>query len=408
MTDLNHALLEIQSSVLKMALDEKISPLYREMKEVEENMVQSSQEMRKLLSTLFIFSLMLLYLYYAWYLISLTRTEAGMSNFIEDLEMKNQTMTYLCTTEILVIVCIVSKTYHLTIIPLFWYIFKSVYSTFIVSIPMISSWILGDECPSNLDQTTFISSMIDPRYIVLFSSAFIFLWVVIMKMRFSSKFVDDNLRMRVERQRSCPGSMREEWICWKPRHGIADSFCICIGSVIVVLMIVQMEYISLLFIHLTLRYVIHHECSNYSTISSTFRRKGDSVFMIVLIPLMIGLMKGQIVKSVSMTMIFIYNTGQHGNGKNHMFFVILASMADSWTISHLTCAMIYGSSGMIAEMRMDSFKVLYKKRFSNTHFMNIEQGSGVRHYINWPVYNNDMIQFLCGVSFVSELVLMVL
>jgi hypothetical protein len=153
--------------------------------------------------------------------------------------------------------------------------------------------------------------------------------------------------------------------------------------------------------------MIHHECYKYSTLSSTFGRKEDSIFMLVAIVLM-GFTTRKYVLSTLMFGIFLYNTGKEGNHKSHMFFVFSTILCSGWDNSGIVVWLGSGfaySAGLV-EYKMGPFRDVYTSVFNNKHKMNIKDN--VRYYDNLPLYRDHSINRLAEASVILELLVLLL
>jgi hypothetical protein len=215
---------------------------------------------------------------------------------------------------------------------------------------------------------------------------------------------DDTIINRIEVQ---VGLFNNLGVIWDSSPDDSDFYTSGASSFLMVYFMCDMFLIDIIQSISIMHYIIHHECYNYSTLSSTFGRKEDSLFIIANIILFRMIFKQEYIIGGIQTCIFLYNTGKSGNGRTHMAFVLMNLLfrLGSTSAFHKPTAvlLLFTYFSIRTEYKLSNFREVYKLQFGNSHKVN--ELNHIRYYSNLPLYHDLTVKTFAELSLIFELLI---
>lgn len=181
---------------------------------------------------------------------------------------------------------------------------------------------------------------------------------------------------RVELQRAYLG---REKCCTVPSYFIILSILMMIYNLIMALIFLPPYNLTML-IGLSL-YICDHEVARHGTISSTFKRKNDSIFIMLWMVWLLTINDYTVTCRIASLMVFLYNTGNDSNKTNHLVTTLIFAtfvMLDYYNRHTLELQPLIAIPSLLTHLVLgrDSIRIASESlstidaEFHNTHAIN--------------------------------------
>lgn len=172
------------------------------------------------------------------------------------------------------------------------------------------------------------------------------------------------------------------------------------------ILITEVSQESRIMINLILCYTIVHDCPRFPTISSTFKRKEDSIiiFIFLLLSALINPKERfDLIQFMLRSFIFIFSTDKSMGASTHTYWTVVYALLYI-NESKLYAGLCFVTLNLTCNFLISDFVKVYNELCKNDYDSN--QYGPIRFYKNLPFYAQKNLSYLCDLCFILELLLL--